>query len=557
MDPNGYVYMQKYGENRKVEYLKFSPDGYFVCEYIKKEDLDDNTFFQYKAFSDQFMFVTNGYAIYQYRILYDPKEPLEFVKVFLNEIEYEPDKTCKLSHDGLICAQDKLFTYDYYHNRITIYNFYQQRIGFIQSPILEFGSCYGSVEIPKNIFSNPEGITVGPDENLYVVDHLYNKMSILNQNGDEINSLALPFDQTKKCIGSILLPYDIIFDPLGYCYVSDIKEASIHIFKPDLSPHMVFDVSNCYPVGLAINSSGQLALCASNDDPWESIIFLYDISRIESKEITLQKTIEIKDYLISFDGDIVVDEHDNMILNAKWSIQDNHLIDDSNKILWISPNGEIIKEIEFDHHPKALYRDESGNLYTILQEVNTIIKLNPEGQTLWEKNIEQCGLACMTSDNSGHLLITNSYHNVVLVISDITLDKTPPILKISPIPQVVYDPILLIQGETEPEATVTVNQQNVLVKPDNSFEAEINLHPGENTLLVIATDKAGNLSEFTQQVVLKERTIIQLFIGQSLIIVNGKTSTLDSAPYIDKNSGRTMVPFRIIAESLGADILFD
>ena len=77
------------------------------------------------------------------------------------------------------------------------------------------------------------------------------------------------------------------------------------------------------------------------------------------------------------------------------------------------------------------------------------------------------------------------------------------------------------------------------------------------TILVTASDKASNKTELTVETTLQEKIIIKLFIGKSIIIVNDKTSPLDSSPYLDKNSGRTMVPLRAIAESIGAVVSFD
>ncbi|HEY3367538.1 MAG TPA: stalk domain-containing protein [Symbiobacteriaceae bacterium] len=51
-------------------------------------------------------------------------------------------------------------------------------------------------------------------------------------------------------------------------------------------------------------------------------------------------------------------------------------------------------------------------------------------------------------------------------------------------------------------------------------------------------------------------TRIELVIGQKIATVNGKSVTLDAAPYIDTNS-RTMVPVRFVSEQLGATVSWD
>lgn len=47
---------------------------------------------------------------------------------------------------------------------------------------------------------------------------------------------------------------------------------------------------------------------------------------------------------------------------------------------------------------------------------------------------------------------------------------------------------------------------------------------------------------------------ITLTIGNSVIIVDGQAHTLDAAPFINSESGRTFVPLRFISEALGADV---
>jgi hypothetical protein len=143
-----------------------------------------------------------------------------------------------------------------------------------------------------------------------------------------------------------------------------------------------------------------------------------------------------------------------------------------------------------------------------------------------------------------------------LEITIISSDTTPPLLKVKPIPDVVYEPLLVIQGETESDAVVTVNQKEIPVKPDGAFETTVDLVDGENTISITATDKAGNHSDISLKVVRKERIIIKLTVGSREITVKGIPGILDSEQFIDKSSGRTMVPLRAIAEAIGATVTF-
>jgi hypothetical protein len=51
--------------------------------------------------------------------------------------------------------------------------------------------------------------------------------------------------------------------------------------------------------------------------------------------------------------------------------------------------------------------------------------------------------------------------------------------------------------------------------------------------------------------------VITLQIDNTLATVNGQSTQLATAPYIDKYSGRTLVPLRFVAEEMGYDVEWD
>lgn len=59
---------------------------------------------------------------------------------------------------------------------------------------------------------------------------------------------------------------------------------------------------------------------------------------------------------------------------------------------------------------------------------------------------------------------------------------------------------LTIQGVTDENATVTINDRFVTVNTDGSFEFPHRLSDGENTLTIIATDMAGNQTKVERKV---------------------------------------------------------
>ena len=79
------------------------------------------------------------------------------------------------------------------------------------------------------------------------------------------------------------------------------------------------------------------------------------------------------------------------------------------------------------------------------------------------------------------------------------VDTVPPKLEVAKPTQMGN--LILVQGVTEAGATVTVNGEPVEVAADGTFKKAIALHQtGENTLVIRATDPAGNTSEHRESV---------------------------------------------------------
>ncbi|NOQ53790.1 MAG: hypothetical protein GQ558_04195, partial [Thermoplasmata archaeon] len=86
--------------------------------------------------------------------------------------------------------------------------------------------------------------------------------------------------------------------------------------------------------------------------------------------------------------------------------------------------------------------------------------------------------------------------NARLILRNVTLDTTPPILYIDSPPDhyLTNDPMLTILGRSEPGATVSVGPHNTTVGSDGGFSLEVELDEGTNLLEVTARDPAGNPS---------------------------------------------------------------
>lgn len=139
----------------------------------------------------------------------------------------------------------------------------------------------------------------------------------------------------------------------------------------------------------------------------------------------------------------------------------------------------------------------------------------------------------------------------------IAKDSTPPVLKIQSIPDVVYVSPITVSGETEPGATLTINKKETPLNADGKFNALVELQKGKNLIVFEAMDLAKNKTTLTYTVTLEDPIIIKLKVGSKVIVVKGEPSQLDSEPFIDKVSGRTMVPLRAIAEAVGAKLDYE
>ena len=82
---------------------------------------------------------------------------------------------------------------------------------------------------------------------------------------------------------------------------------------------------------------------------------------------------------------------------------------------------------------------------------------------------------------------------------EVLADTTPPALDVQTPTQLGN--LIIIQGTTEPGVTVTVNGEAVDVAGDGSFRKAVTLNRvGQNTIVIRATDPAGNKAEVRKQV---------------------------------------------------------
>lgn len=133
------------------------------------------------------------------------------------------------------------------------------------------------------------------------------------------------------------------------------------------------------------------------------------------------------------------------------------------------------------------------------------------------------------------------------------LDTTPPPIEIEEVEPTYYSNAV-INGETDPTATITINDEPIEIDEEGKFSLEVELEVGDNKFIVVATSRARieNMVEFI--IVRKEPVVLKLQIGSKTVHINNKAVEIEAAPFVDAASGRTLVPIRIVTESIGASI---
>ena|GEM_PF-880883 len=144
---------------------------------------------------------------------------------------------------------------------------------------------------------------------------------------------------------------------------------------------------------------------------------------------------------------------------------------------------------------------------------------------------------------------TNIYEITVKVT--VTPDKTPPKIEIDSPKNVKSQSEYNLTGKFERGSNVIVNDQVTKIEGDRfSIACKLKPAPSLNSFKIIAIDKVGNKTELTFEVVNVYDKIVSMTIGKEKMIVNGVEKSINPPPTIMK--GATMVPVRAVADAFGA-----
>ena len=154
--------------------------------------------------------------------------------------------------------------------------------------------------------------------------------------------------------------------------------------------------------------------------------------------------------------------------------------------------------------------------------------------------------------------------NEVIQQLDIVQDLTTPVLLVES-PKAGLENFvneIKIKGSVyPPNCLVFLNGKEVKLNEQGAFD--FSYVPEDNVVTLVPINlKAiypltGKTVEQRFIVTFSKSKTIVLEIGKKEISVSGKASTIDVAPFIDKSSGRTLVPVRFISEALGFDVTYN
>ncbi|MEZ4812729.1 MAG: copper amine oxidase N-terminal domain-containing protein, partial [Caldisericia bacterium] len=139
----------------------------------------------------------------------------------------------------------------------------------------------------------------------------------------------------------------------------------------------------------------------------------------------------------------------------------------------------------------------------------------------------------------------------------ITRDTTPPHVKITPpLKRDTVDKSETTITVIVSENVTFVIAGNTLELQEGINEVVIPINPGSNKFDYVATDKIGNESKSDIEVWGYRIRTIELKIDNPIMLVDGDIVMLDTAPYIS-SANRTLVPVRAISQAFGAEVGWD
>ncbi|MGB9750441.1 MAG: stalk domain-containing protein [Caldisericia bacterium] len=236
-----------------------------------------------------------------------------------------------------------------------------------------------------------------------------------------------------------------------------------------------------------------------------------------------------------------------------------------------NPSNIISIKIIDDKAPELrILEPETNNYYTNNENLYLLIGVrdNMSGlKTLLVNGVKinQCG--CSTFDanytliegKNEFLIVAEDYKgNKSSLTLTIFLDKTPPKVSVN-LPITTYEENLKVKGKVFDEGigvkSASLNNIELMLDKNGNFETYLLLKEGENELKFKLIDNLDNQKEEIYKINYIKRKILKLQIGNKRMFVNDSPQEIDVPPQIVE--GRTLLPIRWVAETLGANVGWD
>jgi len=185
---------------------------------------------------------------------------------------------------------------------------------------------------------------------------------------------------------------------------------------------------------------------------------------------------------------------------------------------------------------------------------SAVVQQNPNGSFARE-------ITLVPGENTIQIRATDLAGNMSVKLIKVIFDTTVPVLTItSPINwEKISTKEISVQGNVYPANTdVYVSNNKISVNEDGTFIFSF-VPQNSGTLIPVNIRATYPFSKKTVEktitVVYEPKTLsIMLTVDKNVAIVNGVEQTMDVAPFIDKNSNRTLVPIRFVSEFLGGTV---